>query len=378
MRTCRQKVVCMKNEITELFGQIQDPRVINRCDHKLVDILFIAFCTLLSNGEDFEDMVEFGEQREAWLRTILELPHGIPSHDTFNRVLQMIDPQALGNCLQEDGSALLDHVEGKLISFDGKKLRGVSPTSRGNKGLYILSAWVNENRLCIGQKKVKDKSNEITAIPELIEDLDITGSIISIDAIGCQVEIAAKIRGAQADYLLAVKDNQSDLLEEITEAFEHSKIIDYAENWEYDHGRYEERQCQILNAQEALSPKMLEKWIGVNHLIKITASRQVKAKISVENRYYISSLIQHKAEDYNKLVRGHWGIENHLHWHLDVTFGEDASRARSGNAPVNLNILRKMALQRIRQMKDKRSLKKRRFRAALNQDYLLEILGRQF
>ncbi|MEM1323911.1 MAG: ISAs1 family transposase [Bacteroidota bacterium] len=374
MITYGQKVDCMRDKIEEIFGQIPDPRVINRCDHKLIDILFIAFCTLLSQGEDFEDMVEFGKQRKAWLETVLELPNGIPSHDTFNRVLRIIEPQHLGECLQADGAGLLDHVKDKLISLDGKKIKGASPDSRGNKGLYILSAWVNDNRLCIGQKRIEDKTNEIIAIPQLIDELDVEGATISIDAIGCQVDIAQKIRHSRAHYLLAVKGNQKDLMEEIEEAFQYSSIQHYDENWEYDHGRYERRRCEVLDAKVSLSPNQLERWIDVQQIIKITAQRTIKEKTSTELRYYISSLNQNDAKRFNELVRGHWGIENHLHWHLDVTFNEDANRSRSGNAPVNLNILRKMALQRIKQMKDRLSLKKRRFRAALNLEYLIKIL----
>lgn len=368
----------MKNKVTEIFSQIRDPRVVERCDHKLVDILFIAFCTLLSNGEDFEDMVEFAHQRQDWLRTVIELPNGIPSHDTFNRVLQMIDSAALSKCLQSDGAGLLESIQGQLVNLDGKKIKGVSPKSRGNKGLWILSAWVSNKQLCIGQKKVDDKSNEITAIPELIDELNLAGSIVSIDAIGCQIEIAQKIRSSKADYLLAVKDNQADLLEEVQEAFQHSPMEDFEENWEYDHGRYEERRCEILDASLALSPGILEKWADIRKLVKIEAKRQVKGNTSTETRYYISSLEAHKAAQFNEMVRGHWSIENQLHWHLDVTFREDDSRARKGNAPMNLNILRKMALARIKQMDDKLSLKKRRFRAALNNEYLLKVLGESF
>lgn len=368
----------MEKSAALIFSTIKDSRVVNRCTHKLMDIVFIAFCTLLSNGEDFEDMVEFGKQREAWLRQVLELPGGIPSHDTFNRVLQLLDPEELGRCLQADGAALLESVQGQLISLDGKKVKGVSPRSRGNQGLYILSAWVGEQRLCIGQQKVGDKSNEITAIPELLRTLDVRGAIVSIDAVGCQVAIAEQIQEQGADYLLAVKDNQADLLEEVREAFQHSPQEQTEENWAYDHGRYERRRCEVLDARQALSPALLEKWQGVQRLVKISATRQMQEQTTQEQRYYISSCTNADAGRFNDLVRGHWGIENHLHWHLDVTFSEDASRARSGNAPLNLNILRKMALQRIRQMPDKLSLQKRRFRAALNQDYLMQVLGNPF
>jgi len=364
----------MEQTIDNLFSKIEDPRVEGRCLHKLKDILFIALCTLLSNGEDYEDMVEFANQRHEWLKEILELPNGIPSHDTFNRVLQIIEPEQLMNSLQADGELLIKSVQGQLVSFDGKKLRGVSPKSRGNKGVYILSAWVNEHRICIGQKRVKDKSNEIEAIPDLIDMLDLEGSTVSIDAIGCQVDIAKKIIEAKANYLLAVKKNQKDLYEEISDDFTWAGVQEFNETWEYDHGRYETRQCYIVPASEFLSPIQLERWIGVKTLVKIVAQRTIDNVTSSQTRYYISSA----AEDntfYNENVKGHWGIENHLHWHLDISFNEDASRSRRGHAPENLNILRKMALHRISKAKDKLSLKKRRFRASMNIDYLKKIIG---
>lgn len=364
----------MQDSLAQLFCKIDDPRVEGRCLHRLKDILFIAFCTLLSNGEDFEDMVEFAEQRLDWLKEILELPNGIPSHDTFNRVLQAVDPEQLSLCLTSDAEELIKNVSGKLISFDGKKMRGVSPKSRGNKGLFILSAWVGEDRLCIGQKKVNDKSNEITAIPELIDMLDLTASTVSIDAIGCQTEIAEKIIAAQANYLLAVKQNQGSLYEQVSDDFNWKSSKEFSESWEYDHGRYEERKCQIVSAKEVLTPDLLSKWKSVTTLIKIDSLRIINDVTSSQTRYYISSE-EKSSVFYNAAIRGHWGIENHLHWHLDITFNEDANRSRTGNAPQNLNIFRKMALQRIARMKDKLSLKKRRFRASMNVQYLQKVLG---
>lgn len=363
----------MQATIVEIFGNIEDPRKECKCLHKLTDILFIALCALLSNGEDFEDMAEFGHQRREWLESFLELPNGIPSHDTFNRVLQLIDPEKLTLCLGVGASELINDVKGKLISFDGKKIRGVSPRSRGNKGLYILSAWVNENRICLGQKKVEDKSNEIRAIPELIDTLDLEGGIVSIDAIGCQVDIARKIIKAHADYILAVKANQGSLFDEVSDEYIWQNCKNYDETWEYDHGRYEIRRCQIASASEFLSPSVLSKWEEIKTIIRIDSQRTVKGVMTSQTRYYISSEEQ-TAASYNNAVRGHWGIENLLHWHLDVTFKEDASRARSGFAPQNLNILRKMALHQIRNMKDRLSLKKRRFRASMNLEYLEKVI----
>ena len=364
----------MEKGIIEIFSGVKDPRSQGMCLHQLSDILFIALCTLLSNGEDYEDMVEFAKQRIDWLETKINLSNGIPSHDTFNRVLQIIDTESLSKALKEDGGALLKHVEGKLVCLDGKKMRGVSPKSRGNKGLYVLNAWVAEDRLCIGQKKVGDKSNEITAIPELLDELELKGATVSIDAIGCQKNIAEQIIKKEADYLLAVKGNQADLLEEVSESFVFSKINKGKEQWEYDHGRYETRTCFILSASEVLSPNIKVEWPSIKTLVKIESTRQIKDVKSTETRYYISSNEGKSADSYNEMVRGHWGIENHLHWHLDVTFNEDSNRSRKGNAPQNLNILRKMALHRIAKDDSKISKKKRRFRASMNLDYLEDIL----
>lgn len=364
-----------KKEIRDLFSGVKDPRVENRSLHLLSDILFIALCTFLSNGEDFEDMVTFSQERYDWLQTKLELPNGIPSHDTFNRIFQIIDPEELRLILEKDGEVLLESVRGKLVVFDGKKMRGVSPKSRGNKGLFILSAWVSEHRLCIGQTKVMDKSNEITAIPVLLKKLDLKGSTVSIDAIGCQKELATQIIEAEADYLLAVKGNQKGLQEEVIESFNYANPVEIAENWEYDHGRYETRKCSILNASEVLSPKLLQEWEAMVTLIKIESTRMIKEVETTENRYYISSHSTKTAEEYNDMVRGHWGIENQLHWHLDVTFKEDASRSRKGYAPENLSTMRKIALHRITQKKNKLSKKKRRFKAALNLNYLEDLLN---
>jgi len=365
----------MEKTLHTLFDEVDDPRVVNRCRHKLSDILFIALSTLICNGEDFEDMVEFAHQRYHWLSTILELPDGIPSHDTFNRVLQRIDPKALQKCLREDGQLLLDTLNEKQVSLDGKKVRGVSPTSRGNSGLYILSAWVSENSLCVGQAKVEDKSNEISAISELLDSLDIEGATISVDAMGCQKDIATKIVEKRGEYLLSLKKNQQQTFEQVEDSFRFEPGACFAEEWEYDHGRYETRKCAILklDAPEQ-NDEVYSQWKDLRHLVRVQTSRHTSNGTSHQTRYYLSNATLSDPVYFNKLVRGHWGIENQLHWHLDVTFGEDASRARSQNAPENLNILRKIALQRITQMKDQLSKKKRRYRASLNNDYLKQVL----
>jgi predicted transposase YbfD/YdcC len=365
--------------ILEIFDQVPDPRNPDLCRYPLSSLLFIALCTLLSNGEDYIDMAEFAKQRKDWLLTKVKLPTGkTPSHDTFNRLFLLLSPDSLASCLGEDGRHLLDHLEEKQLCFDGKKLRGASPGSKGNAGIYLLNAWVAENRLCIGQKRVEAKSNEITAIPLLLDELSIEGSTVTIDAIGCQTHIAKRIIEQEADYLLAVKGNQGNLLAEIEDCFrfESKKVQSFEEEWVYAHGRKEKRTCQILSVDQMLNPQIAQNWIGLNTLVKVVAKREPKGKeSSIETRFYIASHKDGSARYFNALVRGHWGIENHLHWHLDVTFQEDRATVSQGFGPENMSALRKIALQRVRQMKDKKSLKKRRFAASLNLLYLEEILN---
>jgi predicted transposase YbfD/YdcC len=345
-----------------------------KCLHKLSDILLIGLLTYLSNGEDYEDMVLFAKTHKDFLKEFTDLANGIPSHDTFNRVFSTIEPELLRQCLNSYGKDIVGTLSEKQICLDGKKLRGVSPSSRGNKGLYIVNAWVSENRLCIGQKKVDDKSNEITAIPRLIEELDITEATVSIDAIGCQHEIAGQITGKGGHYLLSLKENQRGLYEDTVCVFKACAAESVSEEWEYDHGRYEVRKCSIIKAQDALLDEHLKVWTDLKTLVKVEATRMIKEKETKEIRYYISDEQGLSATYFNALVRGHWGIENHLHWHLDVTFREDNCRARKGNAPENLSTLRKLALQIIHEQNDRLSLKKRRLKAAYDVTYLKKML----
>lgn len=365
----------MENRIEKALSRITDPRVVNRCQHKLCDILFIALCTLVCNGEDFGDMEEFGLQRYKWLKTILALPNGIPSHDTFNRVLQKLKPACLSQLLESEGKILLDTIKEKLICIDGKKAKGVSPKQKGNKGLYILSAWVSENSFCIGQKKVNDKSNEITAIPKLLDELDIERAVISIDAIGCQKRIARKIKEKKGEYFLSLKNNQKESYQQVEEAFRFHPPINYDEKIETNHGRQEIRKCSSIPIATLPQEERPLNWEGLETIVRIESIRKMNGKTESSVRYYLSSEKNNNPAYFNLLARGDWTIENHLHWHLDVTFNEDASRARTGYSQLNLNILRKVALQRITQMSDKLSKKKRRYRASLNNEYLKYILN---
>ncbi len=358
--------------------QVQDYRVINRCTYNLESILFIALCTVLSRGEDYCDMEEFGIQRKEWLKQYINLPDDkTPSHDTFERVFENLDIEEFRRALLSITKTEKLDLGEELIAIDGKKIRGASPQSRGNNGLYILTAWACNEEVCLGQVRVDDKSNEITAIPKLLEKVDVSGQTVSIDAMGCQTDIVETIIEKQGHYLLAVKKNQSSLLEEMENVFAYASIKDRYKDWDYGHGRYEERVCEVLEARDYLSPKQLDNWKNIQTLIKITGIRVIDDVKTIQSRFYISDE-QRTAEDFNGLVRTHWSIENKLHWNLDVVLGEDISRVSKGNGPENLNTLNKLSLRFLTQKKDKLTKPKKRFKAALNIEYLEEILNVNF
>lgn len=329
------------NTVHDFFKKIPDPRVSTRCLHRLDEILFIAFCTLLSNGEDYQDMVDFAEIRESWLRNHLELPNGIPSYDTFRRVFELIDPKYLRDFLAEDAADLLVYLKGSLISLDGKKLRGMSPKSKGNEGFFLLHAWVNERQVCIGQTQVKDKSNEITAIPKLLDELSIEGATIRIDAIGCQREIVAKIVEKGGNYLISLKKNQLTLFEFAEQAEIWEKVNVQDVQTEMGHGRWEQRVCRLVPADVLFPPALQSEWANLRAIVGVDSQRKVGDKLEKSTRYYISNQFL-SPEEFNYAVRTHWGIENGLHFHLDITFREDACRVRTKNAAENLAILRRV------------------------------------
>ena len=365
----------MEHPISYYFQEVKEYRVVARCDHLLSDILIIAICTYVTGGTDYQDMFLFGRERGQQLKgSLLQLPNGHPSADTYESIFKFLDVESLRNCLTTYGKEILGCLAEKQIVLDGKKLKGVSPTSKGNTGLYILNAWVSENRICVGQEKVDDKSNEITAIPNVLKSLDIEDSVVTIDAIGTQTKIAELIRGKKGHYLLSVKANQNELLEDIQCAFKTHQGYHQCEEIDSDHGRIETRRCSILPAKDFLLDENLKNWKDIATLVKIDASREIKGVQTRETRYYISDENLTNAAYYQDLVRGHWGIENHLHWHLDVTFKEDLCRARTGNAPENLSTIRKFALQIIANASDKLSLKKKQYKAALDIGYMLKML----
>ena len=363
------------------FAVLSDPRVARTRKHLLSDILFIAICTVACDGEGFTDMEVFGRAKQEWLRKYLELPGGIPSHDTFGRVFSIIDPEAFTECFVNWTQAIHVATAGEVVALDGKTVRHSFDTATGKSALHLVSAWASEKGLALGQVKVDDKSNEITAIPKLLEMIDVKGRIITTDAMGCQKDIVKRIIEKKGDYVLCLKGNQESLHEEVKYFFDEAQAAgfedvdhSYFESVEKDHGRIEIRRCWVVEDDAIGWLEKEDQWPGLKSIAAICSERRTAKKTSIETRYFISSL----AGQPSKLVsaaREHWAIENSLHHVLDVTFNEDASRIRKDNAPENLAILRKIVINLIKKQKNtKASIRARLKRAAWNNAYLETIL----
>jgi predicted transposase YbfD/YdcC len=364
--------------IMDYFEAIPDPRIERKKLHKLYDIIFITITAAICGIENWEDVEEFGEIRYDWLKTVLELPNGIPSHDTFNRVFSLIDPKALEQCFRQWVQSVAQITKGQIISIDGKRL--CNNGEGGNKSMiHMVSAWSNANNMVLAQYKVNDKSNEITAIPALLQMLHIEGCLITIDAMGCQKDIAEQIIEQGADYILAVKDNQKHLHDDIKDAFRDGKILQQDTMFNTGHGRIEKRICSIIEDTDWVCS--CKDWKGLKTLIRIESERTQKATGETEKqiRYYITSK-KANAKIFNDAVRDHWGIENKLHWVLDVAFGEDKSTKRAGNSAENFSFITKIALNLIKKHDDRRGVKKlstntKRKKASWDKDYLLTVLA---
>ena len=363
------------NNFKSIFSNIDDPRSdINKL-HKLEDILLIGIISVICAADTWKDMETYAKAKEDFLRSFLDLPNGIPSDDTFNRVFSSIDSEQFEACFIDWVSDLIDLTGGEIIPIDGKTLRGAK--SNGQKSpFHMVSAWASKNNMVLGQVKVSEKSNEITAIPKLLELITIKGCIITIDAMGCQENIARAIIKQEADYILAVKDNQKQLHRDIQDEFRFGKNIEKHTHQDLGHGRIETRTCSVITDFEFIHENT--KWEGLKSIIRIDSIREFKNSerpTETATRYYISSL-KTEAESFQKAIRLHWGIENKLHWVLDVAFGEDASRKRTGNAAQNFSILGKMALNLLKKdTKTKQGIKGKRLKAAYDNNYLLNILG---
>jgi predicted transposase YbfD/YdcC len=342
----------------------------------------IAICAVICSAETWTDVELFGNERLDWLRQFLKLKNGIPSHDTFGRVFARINAEQFQACFASWVQAVFQASKGQVIAVDGKQARRSHDRANDKKAIHIVSAWATANHLVLGQQKVNEKSNEITAIPELLRLLDVKGCIVTIDAMGCQTKIAEQIIDQGADYVLAVKENQSHLYEDIDLFFQLAHQNDFQRvNHTYDrtvnkgHGRIETRQCWAISGEDSLQfLRDHDQWIGLQTIAKVNSRRQVNGKTTTETRYYISSLTN-DAKKILHAARGHWGVENSLHWVLDVAMGEDDSRIRKDNAPESMAILRRIALNLLKQEKTlKRGIQGKRLKAALSPDYLLKVL----
>jgi len=362
------------------FESVPEPRVERTRLHPLQNILVIALLAMICVGEGWEDMEEFGNAKRDWLGTFLDLRHGTPSADTFRRVLSAVDPKAFNNCFIAWVQALSEGTLGKLIAIDGKTIRHSFDHATGRKALHIVSAWIAENRLTLGQIATEEKSNEITAIPRLLEMLDIRGATITVDAMGCQKAIAEKVVDCGADYVMGLKGNQGTAHKEIAEFFTDARTngfrdIEHTFHEAVDgseHGRLEVRRTWATQDLNWFAD--LPKWKNLSSIVMIESERTIGTETSVEHRYYWSS---HRvdAETFAAMIRGHWGIENQLHWCLDVGFREDESRVRTDHGPENLALLRKVAMNLAKSERShRRGIQAKRKLACWNDAYLLKLL----
>lgn len=368
--------------LSEHFARVADPRVERTKRHVLIDILVIAICAVICGADDWVAVAAFGRAKQSWFQTFLRLPNGIPSHDTFGRVFARLDPQQFQQAFVAWIQAVSELTQGQVVAIDGKKLRRSHDQGLGKQAIVMVSAWATANRLVLGQVKTDDKSNEIRAIPELLRVLALEGCIVTVDALGCQIEIASAIIAQGGDYLLAVKENQKrlyqdlhDLFHEAQEAEFRETVFDFARSVSKGHGRLEIRRCWTI-----ADPDFLEYirdgrlWPNLRTLVMMESERRVGPKISREVRYFIAS-IENDAALALRAVRGHWGIENELHWVLDIAFREDECRVRKDYGPQNFAVLRHIALNLLKQEATAQlGIKNKRLQAAWDEHYLLTLL----
>jgi predicted transposase YbfD/YdcC len=371
------------------FAHVPDPRINRQKDHDLVDVLVIAVCTLLCAGESFNDREDFGKAKHDWFKTFLRLRNGIPSHDTFNRVFAAVDPQQFLDCFLRWTQSLREAVAQEIVALDGKALRRA--LNRDQSVKYIVSAWAESNGLVLGQLKVADKSNELTAVPELLRVLELSGCIVTLDAMGCQKKIAREITEADADYVLALKGNQETVHEEVRSFLDTTLLEQQSprpvgaklskeaatlaslETVEKDHGRLEIRRYYQSEQLDWFADR--RKWEGLKSVGMVESVREAEGKTTVERRYYLASLPL-GVETFARAVRSHWGVENKVHWIMDVCFREDQSRARAGYAAENLATLRRLALNLLKRDKTKkRGIRGKQLNAGWDHAYLLRLLG---
>ena len=384
--------------ISRHFATLADPRDAKKVEHRLVDILTITLCAVVCGADDWEALATFGELREAWLRTFLALPGGIPSHDTFGRVFRLLDPAELRRCLLAWVGAVVGAPTGDEVpapepggpgrpgvAVDGKTLRRSHDRASGKGALHLISAWATERGLVLGQVATEEKSNEVTAIPALLKLLALEGAVVTIDAMGCQTAIAEQVVAQGADYVLALKDNQPTVHERVRLAFADADaaagttlpLADLVPHTavEKGHGRLERRRCLAIGDPEYLAyVDPAGAWPGLTSVVRVESTRRIGDAVSTEARHYLSSLPADAAL-LQRVIRGHWGVENRLHWVLDVAFREDDCRVRADHAPENLALVRHIALNLLRRDPARRiGIANSRFKAALDPTYLRSLL----
>jgi predicted transposase YbfD/YdcC len=362
------------------FGELKDPRALHSIDHKLIDILIITICGTICGANDWEAIAQYGRTKQDWLKTWLELPNGIPSPDTFNRVLARLKPEELQKCFMSWMQAVQTVTEGELLNIDGKTLRGAKEAGHSRSLIHMVSVWSASQHLVLGQQKVNEKSNEITAIPALLKLLTIPGCLVSIDAMGCQTEIAKTIVEQGADYVLALKGNQGDLHTDVAQLFTSARKQDF-KNIEHQfhstvetgHGRIETRRYWTIGNTEYLIGA--HKWSELKSIGMVESQRQMNGKVSIEQRYYILS-IESDVQRFATAVRSHWSIENQLHWILDDGFAEDAAQSCSGSSAENLAVIRHIGINLLSRDKTSRvGVKTRRLQAGWDDNYLKTVLS---
>ena len=379
------EIGAIQQSLVKHFGDIEDPRVERTKKHQLTDILVIAILAIIAGAQGWEDIENYGISKQNWLEEFLALPHGIPSDDTFRRVFEFIDPEALNQCFLKWVGTLVTKMGGEIIPIDGKTIRGSYDRNQGSSALHVISAWACEQRLVLAQMKVEDKSNEITAIPPLLDLLDIAGSIITIDAMGTQTEIAKKIIDQKADYVLALKANHPTLYNQVQDWFEKTQMLDfqgidvsYDKRIEKGHHRTEIRQVWSVPVSaigELYQPRI---WAGLQSVVMVVRVRHLWNKTTREVQFYLTSL-KSDAQLLGQAIRKHWSIENEVHWTLDCTFAEDACRIRSFHSPRNFSLLRRIALNALNQEQTyKRSLRQKMKRTAMDNNYMIQVLSSCF
>lgn len=369
------------SSLEECFGDLPEPRVEGRCDHKLLDIIIIASCGVLCGADSWVGIETVGKAKASWFGQFLDLEHGIPSHDTFGYVFAKIDHEAFQTRFAHWVERVFHVTKGQVIAIDGKTARGSHDKAIGKEAIHLVNAWASANGIALGQRKVDTKSNEITAIPELLRLLDVSGCIVTIDAMGCQTKIAQSIRDEKADYILRVKDNQSKLKQDLVDWFAYGDSqqfadmdMDFHQTTHKTSGRIEIRQCWIVRDPVAFEHiRHYDGWADLNSIVRVQRERRDGQHVSQDTAYYISSLTT-SAAAILEATQHHWAIENSFHWVLDVTFGEDLSRIRGGESAENMAALRTIALNLLKQDSSKSSLKQKRFRAAMDNDFLFHLL----